>query len=162
VVTELLNDDIDAELKRLEEALGSLRISIDDMLSRRDVSMEGEHRAVLEAYRMFAHDRGWVRKLEEAIRNGLTCEAAVEKVQSDTRARMIHMTDSYLRERLHDFDDLANRLLRQLTGFVPGGKGCRRMRSSLPAPWGQRNCLIIRARRSAGLFSKMAPLPAMW
>ncbi len=123
VVTELLNEDIDAELKRLEEALGSLRISIDDMLSRRDVSMEGEHRAVLEAYRMFAHDRGWVRKLEEAIRNGLTCEAAVEKVQSDTRARMIHMTDPYLRERLHDFDDLANRLLRQLTGFVPGGTG---------------------------------------
>ncbi|MDA4845851.1 phosphoenolpyruvate--protein phosphotransferase [Hoeflea poritis] len=117
VVTELLNEDIDSELSRLEEALGSLRISIDDMLSRRDVSMEGEHRAVLEAYRMFAHDRGWVRKLEEAIRNGLTAEAAVEKVQSDMRARMIHMTDPYLRERLHDFDDLANRLLRQLTGF---------------------------------------------
>jgi phosphotransferase system enzyme I (PtsP) len=103
VVTELLNDDIDAELKRLDDALGSLRISIDDMLSRRDVSMEGEHRAVLEAYRMFAHDRGWVRKLEEAIRNGLTSEAAVEKVQSDTRARMIHMTDPYLRERLQRF-----------------------------------------------------------
>ena len=117
VVTELLNEDIDAEIARLEEALGSLRISIDDMLSRRDVPMEGEHRAVLEAYRMFAHDRGWVRKLEEAIRNGLTAEAAVEKVQSDMRARMIHMTDPYLRERLHDFDDLANRLLRQLTGF---------------------------------------------
>ena len=117
VVAELLNDDIDAELARLDEALDSLRISIDDMLSRRDVSMEGEHRAVLEAYRMFAHDRGWVRKLEEAIRNGLTAEAAVEKVQSDTRARMIHMTDPYLRERLHDFDDLANRLMRQLTGF---------------------------------------------
>ena len=117
VVTELLNEDIDSELARLEDALDSLRISIDDMLSRRDVPMEGEHRAVLEAYRMFAHDRGWVRKLEEAIRNGLTAEAAVEKVQSDMRARMIHMTDPYLRERLHDFDDLANRLLRQLTGF---------------------------------------------
>lgn len=121
VVTNLLNEDSDAEINRLEEALGSLRISIDDMLSRRDVSMEGEHRAVLEAYRMFAHDRGWVRKLEEAIRNGLTAEAAVEKVQSDTRARMIHMTDPYLRERLHDFDDLANRLMRKLTGFEPGG-----------------------------------------
>jgi phosphotransferase system enzyme I (PtsP) len=117
VVTELLNEDIDTEMSRLEDSLGSLRISIDDMLSRRDVSMEGEHRAVLEAYRMFAHDRGWVRKLEEAIRNGLTAEAAVEKVQSDMRARMIHMTDPYMRERLHDFDDLANRLLRQLTGF---------------------------------------------
>lgn len=116
VVTNLLNDDMDLELKRLEEALGSLRISIDDMLSRRDVSMEGEHREVLEAYRMFAHDRGWVRKMEEAIRNGLTAEAAVEKVQSDTRARMMHLSDPYLRERLHDFDDLANRLLRQLIG----------------------------------------------
>jgi len=86
------------------------------MLSRRDVAGEGEHRAVLEAYRMFAHDRGWVRRLQEAVRNGLTAEAAVEKVQSDMRARMMHMTDPYIRERLHDFDDLANRLLRQLIG----------------------------------------------
>ncbi|NHT79019.1 phosphotransferase system enzyme I (PtsP) [Rhizobium sp. PP-F2F-G38] len=117
VVTNLLNDDTDKELSRLGESLGSLRISIDDMLSRRDVSMEGEHRAVLEAYRMFAHDRGWVRKLEEAIRNGLTAEAAVERVQSETKARMMRLTDPYLRERMHDFDDLANRLLRQLTGY---------------------------------------------
>ena len=100
-------------------ALGSLRLSIDDMLSRRDVAFEGEHRAVLEAYRMFANDRGWVRRLEEAVRNGLTAEAAVEKVQSDMRARMLHMTDPYLRERMSDFDDLANRLLRQLMGRGP-------------------------------------------
>jgi phosphotransferase system enzyme I (PtsP) len=117
VVTNLLNDDVDLELTRLSDALGSLRIHIDDMLNRREVSMEGEHRAVLEAYRMFAHDRGWVRKLEEAIRNGLTAEAAVERVQSETRARMMRLTDPYLRERMHDFDDLANRLLRQLSGF---------------------------------------------
>ncbi|MBL0374728.1 phosphoenolpyruvate--protein phosphotransferase [Rhizobium sp. KVB221] len=117
VVTNLLNEDVDLEINRLGEALGSLRIHIDDMLSRREVSMEGEHRAVLEAYRMFAHDRGWVRKLEEAIRNGLTAEAAVERVQSETRARMMRLTDPYLRERMHDFDDLANRLLRQLAGF---------------------------------------------
>ncbi|SIR46412.1 phosphotransferase system, enzyme I, PtsP [Rhizobium sp. RU20A] len=117
VVTNLLNEDSEHELQRLAEALGSLRISIDDMLSRRDVSMEGEHRAVLETYRMFAHDRGWVRKLEEAIRNGLTAEAAVERVQSETKARMMRLTDPYLRERMHDFDDLANRLLRQLTGY---------------------------------------------
>jgi phosphotransferase system enzyme I (PtsP) len=123
VVTNLLNEDTDHELKRLTEALDSLRISIDDLLSRRDVSMEGEHREVLETYRMFAHDRGWVRKLEEAIRNGLTAEAAVEKVQSDTKARMIRLTDPYLRERMHDFDDLANRLLRQLTGYGPKGGG---------------------------------------
>ncbi len=119
VVTNLLNEDSAKELRRLADALGSLRISIDDMLSRREVSMEGEHRDVLETYRMFAHDQGWVRRMEEAIHNGLTAEAAVEKVQSDTKARMIRLTDPYLRERMHDFDDLANRLLRQLTGFSP-------------------------------------------
>ncbi|RFC67967.1 MULTISPECIES: phosphoenolpyruvate--protein phosphotransferase [Mesorhizobium] len=119
VVTNLFNEDSEKELARLESALGSLRLSIDDMLSRRDVAFEGEHRAVLEAYRMFANDRGWVRRLEEAINNGLTAEAAVEKVQSDMRARMLHMTDPYLRERMSDFDDLGNRLLRQLMGRAP-------------------------------------------
>ncbi|MET3662555.1 phosphoenolpyruvate--protein phosphotransferase [Aquamicrobium ahrensii] len=119
VVTNLFNEDSEEEIRRLETALGSLRLSIDDMLERRDVAFEGEHREVLEAYRMFANDRGWVRRLEEAIRNGLTAEAAVEKVQSDMRARMIHMTDPYLRERMSDFDDLANRLLRQLMGTGP-------------------------------------------
>ena len=119
VVTNLFNEDSEEEIERLESALGSLRLSIDDLLSRRDVAFEGEHREVLEAYRMFADDTGWVRRLHEAIRNGLTAEAAVEKVQSDMRARMLHMTDTYLRERMSDFDDLANRLLRMLMGHGP-------------------------------------------
>ncbi len=116
VVKNLFAEDSDKELKRLEDSMGTLRLSIDDMLSRREVAFDGEHREVLEAYRMFAHDRGWVRRLEEAINNGLSAEAAVEKVQSDTRARMQHMTDPYLKDRMSDFDDLANRLLRQLMG----------------------------------------------
>ncbi|TIT03543.1 phosphoenolpyruvate--protein phosphotransferase [Mesorhizobium sp.] len=119
VVTNLFNEDSEEEIKRLDASLGSLRLSIDDMLERREVAFEGEHRQVLEAYRMFANDSGWVRRLEEAVRNGLTAEAAVEKVQSDMRARMLHMTDPYLRERMSDFDDLANRLLRQLMGRGP-------------------------------------------
>src|SRR5690606_19815504 len=119
VVTNLFNEDSEEEVERLEGALGSLRLSLDDMLSRRDVAFEGEHRAVLEAYRMFADDTGWVRRLQEAIRNGLTAEAAVEKVQSDMRARMLRRPDRYLRDRMSDFDDLANRLLRLLMGHGP-------------------------------------------
>jgi len=119
VVTNLIGEDIDVELLRLGTALDRLRISVDDMLARRDVH-DGEHREVLEAYRMFANDRGWARKMEEAVRNGLTAEAAVERVQSDTRARMLRSTDPYLRERLHDLDDLANRLLRALVGRTHG------------------------------------------
>ena len=86
------------------------------MLERRDVADGGEHREVLDAYRSFAHDQGWLHRLREAVGTGLTAEAGVERVQSDTRARMLRVTDPYLRERLHDLDDLGNRLMRQLMG----------------------------------------------
>ena len=116
VVTNYIADDIPNELKHLRSAIEKLRTHLDEMLEHGDVVESGEHRDVLEAYRMFAHDRGWVHKLEEAVMTGLTAEAAVERVQSDIRARMLRQTDPYLRERLHDLDDIANRLMRQLTG----------------------------------------------
>jgi phosphotransferase system enzyme I (PtsP) len=116
VVTNFIADDIPEELKHLESAVETLRTHLDELLEHGDVVEGGEHRDVLEAYRMFAYDRGWVHKLEEAVMTGLTAEAAVERVQSDTRARMLRQTDPFLRERLHDLDDLANRLMRQLTG----------------------------------------------
>ena len=116
VVTKLIADDPQKELQRLDAALNTLRADLDRMLERRDVADAGEHRDVLEAYRMFAHDRGWTHKMHEAVTTGLTAEAAVERVQSDNRARMMRQTDPYLRERLHDLDDLANRLMRQLVG----------------------------------------------
>jgi len=116
VITNVIADDINKERERLEKALATLRADLDTMLERGDVADGGEHRDVLEAYRMFAHDRGWVHRLEEALLTGLTAEAAVERVQSDTRARMLRQTDPYLRERLHDLEDLAHRLLRQLLG----------------------------------------------
>jgi phosphotransferase system enzyme I (PtsP) len=116
VVTNFIADDVPKELDHLKSAIESLQTSLDQMLEHGDVVEGGEHRDVLEAYRMFAYDRGWVHRLEEAVMTGLTAEAAVERVQSDTRARMLRQTDPYLRERLHDLDDLANRLMRQLTG----------------------------------------------
>ena len=115
-VKNVIADDVQKELARLEEALAVLRSDLDLMLERGDVADGGEHREVLEAYRMFAHDQGWLHRLREAVSTGLTAEAGVERVQSDTRARMLRATDPYLRERLHDLDDLGNRLMRQLMG----------------------------------------------
>ncbi|MFL6950077.1 MAG: putative PEP-binding protein, partial [Xanthobacteraceae bacterium] len=116
VITNYIADDIQKELHRLEQAVGTLQSDLDVMLERGDVADGGEHRDVLEAYRMFAYDRGWMRRLREAVMTGLTAEAAVERVQSDARARMLRQTDPFLRDRLHDLDDLAHRLMRQLTG----------------------------------------------
>ena len=104
------------ELKRLEAAIATLRADLDRLVEHRDVVDGGEHRDVLEAYRMFSYDQGWAHKIREAVTTGLTAEAGVERVQSDTRARMLRASDPYLRDRLHDLDDLANRLMRVLLG----------------------------------------------
>ena len=116
IVKQLIAEDISGELSRLEQAIDAMRVTIDELVAHGDRMGAGEHRDVLETVRMVANDRGWVRRLQEAVMSGLTAEAAVERVQNDARARMQRQTDPYLRDRLHDLDDIANRLLHQLTG----------------------------------------------
>ncbi len=115
IIKKLVAEDAKKEFERLDTAIGAMRQSIDHLIERGDIG-PGEHREVLEAFRMFAHDRGWIRRLREAVATGLTAEAAVERVQNDARAKLQRQTDPYMRDRLHDLDDLANRLLHQLTG----------------------------------------------
>ena len=114
IVTQIVAEDTNRELERLGESIEAMRANIDQLLD--DDGSLGDHREVLETFRMFANDRGWLRRLREAGSTGITAEAAVERVQNDARARLQRQTDPYLRERLHDLDDLANRLLHQLTG----------------------------------------------
>ena len=118
VITKLIAEDVELERRRLGQAIEELTGVIDIMLDRGDLARAGEHREVLEAFRMFAHDHGWKRRMDEALATGLTAEAAVERVRNDTRARMLRQTDPYWRDRLHDIDDLSNRLLRLLAGCV--------------------------------------------
>lgn len=115
VVTNPFADDAEAELARLHAAVDQLRVSVDQMLTGVE-SGDKDQRDVLEAYRMFANSKGWLRRMENDINRGLSAEAAVEKEQTAARARMEQVPDPYLRERLHDLDDLSNRLLRLLTG----------------------------------------------
>ncbi len=113
--SQLLSDDVVAEEARLTEAIAALQAQIDTMLEGQHGLVEASYE-VLETYRMFAHDRGWNRSLQDAVRNGLTAEAAVERVRSEHRARLGQARDPYLRERLHDLEDLNDRLLRHLSG----------------------------------------------
>jgi len=115
VVTNPVSDDPERELVRLREAIESLKTKMDEIVSHA-VTVDPEQVAVLEAYRMIANSRSWVRRMEDGIASGLTAEAAVEKEQSLAHARMSQAQDPYLRDRLHDLDDISNRLLRILTG----------------------------------------------
>ena len=113
--SQLLSEDVAAEEARLGAAIDSLQAQIDQMLEGNaglvDTSFE-----VLDTYRMFAHSQSWLRSLQDAVSNGLTAEAAVERVRSEHRARLGQARDPYLRERLHDLEDLNDRLLRHLSG----------------------------------------------
>lgn len=119
VVSNPVADDVEAEKSRLNTALEAMRGSVDDLLDANLSGASEEKRGVLEAYRMFANSRGWRARMIRSIESGLAAEVAVEKEQSATRTRMARVPDPYLRERLHDLDDLSNRLLRLLTGQMP-------------------------------------------
>jgi len=118
----LLAENQQVEEIRLREALITLKAGIDAMLDGGQGKLAGQSFEVLETYRMFADDRGWNRSLEEAVRGGLTAEAAVDRVRNEHRARFAQARDPYIKERLHDFEDLANRLLRVLAGDKPGDR----------------------------------------
>jgi phosphotransferase system, enzyme I, PtsP len=122
-VFTVLADDPAVEQHRLEQAMDRMQRGLDDLFAEvphngraADVSASRE---VLEAYRLVAADAGWLRRVGEVIRSGLTAEAAVQRVAGELHDRMRRIGDTYLRERLADMEDLANRLLTALTGEVP-------------------------------------------
>ena len=117
-LAEIVAENPVRERERLTSAVSNLHRALDDLLHSAERDGAGEHRDILEAYRMFAQDRGWLARLDEAIPSGLSAEGAVLKVQNDARARMSQVVDPYLRERLADLDELAERLLRHLAGAV--------------------------------------------
>lgn len=116
VVHDLVADDPNHERERLANAVESLQSDVDRLLDAPDLAQAGVHRDILETYRMFSRDSGWLRRIDEAIGSGLVADAAVVRVRDDMRLRLSQATDHYIRERIADLDDLANRLLKYLSG----------------------------------------------
>ncbi|MEM9878735.1 MAG: phosphoenolpyruvate-utilizing N-terminal domain-containing protein, partial [Pseudomonadota bacterium] len=117
VITNTVAEDVKAEKVRIRDAFKQMRAQIDHMMSAADVGHSGEHRDILQTYKMFAFDRGWAERIDDAIEQGLSAEAAVERVRQNYRQSMRKTSDPYLLERLHDLDDLSNRLIRFVTGL---------------------------------------------
>lgn len=116
IIEHTVAEDTEAERHRVYSAFDKMREQIDRMASQAEFGGDGEHREVLETYKMFAYDEGWSRRINEAIDSGLTAEAAIERVQQRTRMRMRQIDDPLLADRMHDLEDLANRLLRIVSG----------------------------------------------
>jgi phosphotransferase system enzyme I (PtsP) len=115
-IEQTVAEDIEAERQRVYLAFDKMREQIDTMAGQAEFGIGGEHEEVLETYKMFAYDEGWGRRINEAIDSGLTAEAAIERVQQRTRMRMREIDDPLLADRMHDLEDLSNRLLRIVSG----------------------------------------------
>ena len=115
-ITQTVAEDTEAERQRVYRAFDKMREQIDNLAGQAEFGVGGEHEEVLETYKMFAYDEGWSRRINEAIDSGLTAEAAIERVQQHTRMRMREIDDALLADRMHDLEDLANRLLRIVSG----------------------------------------------
>jgi len=116
LIEHTVAEDTEAERRRVYSAFERMREQIDAMMGQAEFGTVGEHQEVLETYKMFAYDEGWSRRINEAIDSGLTAEAAIERVRQRTAQRMRQIDDPLLQERMHDLDDLANRLLRIVSG----------------------------------------------
>jgi phosphotransferase system enzyme I (PtsP) len=116
LIEHTVAEDTEVERQRVYSAFRKMREQIESMSNQAEFGTVGEHQEILETYKMFAYDEGWARRINEAIDSGLTAEAAIERVQQRTRMRMREIDDPLLKERMHDLDDLANRLLRIVSG----------------------------------------------
>lgn len=161
-IEHVVAEDTEAERQRVYLAFDKMREQIDRMASQVEFGVGGEHEEVLETYRMFAYDEGWARRINEAIDSGLTAEAAIERVQQRTRMRMRQIDDPLLADRMHDLEDLSNRLLRIVSGQLgtAASKGLRGDAILIARNLGPAELLEYDRRRLKGVILEEGSLTA--
>ncbi|MDR1026104.1 MAG: phosphoenolpyruvate--protein phosphotransferase [Lactobacillus sp.] len=115
MVNKIFAEDKEKELRRLNVAHAQMNEDLDEKFNATKLGI-GEHTEILDAYRMFAKDKGWYKRISDNIQSGLTAEAAVERAYEDMWNRLSGTQDTYLRERLNDLRDVADRLQSYLSG----------------------------------------------
>ena len=161
-ITQVVAEDIEAERQRVYRAFDKMRDQIDSLAGQAEFGIGGEHEEVLETYKMFAYDEGWSRRINEAIDSGLTAEAAIERVQQHTRMRMREIDDPLLADRMHDLEDLANRLIRIVSGQLgtAASQGLRRDTILIARNLGPAELLEYDRRRLKGVILEEGSLTA--
>jgi phosphotransferase system enzyme I (PtsP) len=161
-IDQVVADDIEAERQRVYRAFDKMREQIEHMANQAEFGVGGEHDEVLETYKMFAYDEGWGRRINEAIDSGLTAEAAIERVQQRTRMRMREIDDALLADRMHDLEDLSNRLLRIVSGQLgtAASQGLRKDTILIARNLGPAELLEYDRRRLKGVILEEGSLTA--
>lgn len=114
-LVNIFAENIELEKSKLAEGRQRMVDYIDTKISQAGSSI-GNTTEIMEAYKMFALDKGWYRKISADIDKGYTAEAAVEHVYEDMWNKLSATSDPYLRERLYDLRDVSDRLRAFIAG----------------------------------------------
>jgi phosphotransferase system enzyme I (PtsP) len=111
-------DDPDDERRRFRRAVTESATEIETLKDRLSQRLPEFDTAIIDTHRMMLEDRGFLAKVEAAIGQGLTAEAALKRVVDDYLGQFVRMADGYLRDRAIDLKDVGLRILRNLLGVV--------------------------------------------
>ncbi len=113
-VPERSAEDIPAEIKKLNLAIKRTHIQLKNMSNRMKGLVSDQERSLFDAYQQILNSAGLESEIEKEIQKGFWAPYALKIVIGKHLKAFRLMEDPYLRERAHDIEDLANRVLGNL------------------------------------------------
>jgi phosphotransferase system enzyme I (PtsP) len=111
-------DDVDDERRRFRRAVAESGVEMESLKERLAQRLPEFDPSIMDAHRLMLEDRGFLSKVEGAIAQGITAEAALKHVVEDYVEEFARMPDGYLRDRVVDLKDVSLRILRNLLGVA--------------------------------------------
>jgi phosphotransferase system enzyme I (PtsI) len=113
------DEEVEPEVTRFSEALVKTRDELLDLKAKVSRSMGEEYAQIFEAHAMIVGDASFADKVIQKIENEqVNAEWALAEVQEELQARFASFDDDYLRERVADVKDVAERVLLNLQGLA--------------------------------------------
>lgn len=112
-------DEVASEVTRFTESLEKTRDELLELKFKVARSMGDEYAQIFEAHAMIVGDASFADKVTQKIEiEQVNAEWALAEVQEELQARFASFDDEYLRERVADVKDVAERVLVNLQGIA--------------------------------------------
>ena len=112
-------EEVPSEVKRFLEALEKTREELGELAHKVSRSMGDEYASIFEAHAMMVSDPSFADKAVQKIESEqVNAEWALAEVQEELQARFASFDDQYLRERVADVKDVADRVQTNLQGIA--------------------------------------------
>ena len=112
-------EEVASEVNRFLEALEKTRDELGELAQKVRRSMGEEYASIFDAHAMMVSDPSFADKVQQKIESEqVNAEWALAEVQEELQARFASFDDSYLRERVADVKDVADRVQTNLQGIA--------------------------------------------